>query len=797
MPPMIMKPVAPEPLPQGEVHRVLADIKDIKKPKAISAGERMKKQLKDKSKGKDKEEQPVPAPEMPASWNPFTNFMAEESAAAQTSSTRERKAITAKGKEKEVAAPSSSAGAAEAGNFSEADTSVQHAAHADQTTTLPTSEGTKADKAEHGKPENSGPSANMFKKGIKVPPVADETATEGASAEATTTETTRDTNTAVAGTEKADSSGKLSSIFKKSNKVTQPTDETAAGGAATETAGPERTGAGAAASLQKSQTAQVHAQSTGNTTKPDGKASAKGNETETTGTDEPTTTTNGKSVIWGSTATGSSPSFKEAEKAQLGGLSLGGATSDVALANAQKPKKPRGSHSGFFKRAPKPTSADETTDFEEVDTAYARGGSTTTASGTSATRQSGGQAGHVAAHSELDAIKISQPTTEKGRGKLSTMFKKGHKSKGKDSGVSTNAAGDLNSVQDNVPQIEIGEGPMSEGAKQQALRRYQAMVESGIGEPVTTSMAGEQFGALDAVVAAPPGRVHSISEDTVLVVKPAAHGQHILSEDAHVTGGRSAEAHALEQDKVINAKSSRRGAHRLSADAMVPVRNAAPGHYLDADPIVSGPQQLVPHELPDDPRVLRPKSPQPHDLELDKKLAVLQKQIQPHSLHSDTVLPAPPARSGHELHADQVVALGSSAQDGHDISHDVRLLSPSGAVRDPHSIDDDEVIKESAVFRKSPHPDAMMGGEGAAPSSSGGEASTIDSRMPSLNASLQTAGHALDDLNRAVASSESGKENTAGDDRPGMSGRTASSPAGRGFWVRVFRREESDRFSEH
>lgn len=734
---MVMRPVTPEPLPHGEMRRVLADIKDIKKPKAMPAGERVKQQLK----GKGKKEQPVPTPEMPVSYNPFTDLIAEESDAIQAPPARDRTYMIAQGKGQEVAAPQTNTGSAEGGTLSEAGTPAQYVTPAEQTATLPTAGESGTDKAE---------------------------------------------------TEKQLSSGIFASMFKKSKKSAPAANETAIRRTATETAGAERTGSDAVVASQDSQTGQVDAQSTVETTKTDTKAATKGTATGTTATEKPAANTDGKSVVWGSTATGTNASFREAQTAQLGGPATGEATTSAASADAQKSKKPKGSRSDLSKRAPKSSSADETTAFERYVTAEERPGPTITASGTNATQQGGGQGGQFAAQSSLNASKTGQPAAEKGKGKKSTMFKKRPKSKGKEQTESIKAAEGLKRMQENVPQINIGEGPVSEEAKQQALERYQAMVESSAGDPLTMLMAGERFGALEAVVAAPPGRVHSVSEDTVLVAKPAARGQHSLSEDAQVAGGRAGQAHALGQDKVIDAKPSRRGAHRLSADAMVPVRTAAPGHYLEADPTVSSPQLLFSHELLEDPRVLRPKSPQPHNLELDKKLAVLQKQLQPHNLHSDTVLPAPQARSAHELHADQVVASGSSAQESHDISHDVRLLSPSGAVRDPHSIDDDEVIKEAAVFRKSPHPDAMMGGKWAA----GGEASVINNPMASLNASLQNAEQAMGELNRLVASSDSGKENHADGGRPGMGERAASSPAGHGFWGRVFRRRGSEHISE-
>lgn len=343
----------------------------------------------------------------------------------------------------------------------------------------------------------------------------------------------------------------------------------------------------------------------------------------------------------------------------------------------------------------------------------------------------------------------------------------------------TNAVKGPQKLPESITQVKVGEAAMSEEAKTAALERYQAMLESGGADPFTMFMSTENFGALDAVVELPPARTHSISEDAVLIARPAPQELHSLSSDALVAAGRPGVSHTLAHDKVINAIPSTSGGHRLSVDAMVPVRTAAPGHYLDEDPTVSSPQNLFPHELLEDVRVLRPKSPQAHSLDLDKKLAMLHKQIQPHSLHSDTVLPAPIARAAHALDSDQRVISGTVAQGSHDIVHDkmvasragargnhdivqdVRIVSPgSGQVREPHSIDEDEVIKETTLFRKSPHPEAMMMPSNWVSPASGGE-NQVNSPMASLNASLQSAKQALGELNQAVGFSEAGKENTA------------------------------------
>lgn len=379
------------------------------------------------------------------------------------------------------------------------------------------------------------------------------------------------------------------------------------------------------------------------------------------------------------------------------------------------------------------------------------------------------------AEAAADTKNTDGTAPSKNKGTLAGLFKKSRKPKTKDSAKDvkaavssmgklgdkvTKAAGNLKSG--NVPQIQVGEGPMSREAKEEALERYRDMLESGGGDPFTMLMSAENFGAFDAIKELPPARNHSISEDTVLIGKPASQLEHSLSTDAVVSTGKVVPAHELAHDRVINVQPSKHGDHRLSADVMVPVRAVAPGHYLDADPTISGPQQLFSHELLDDRRVLRSKSPQPHSLELDKTLAMSKKQPLAHDLHSDTILAAPQALSAHDLHSDILIKSVATARGEHDMAHDVRILSPSGAVRDPHSIGDDEVVKENTVFRKSPHPDAMMPGEWAKSSSSGGVASDANNTMASLNASLQTAGQALDELSQAIGAASLGELGTTG-----------------------------------
>ncbi|CAN8096088.1 unnamed protein product [Discula destructiva] len=278
------------------------------------------------------------------------------------------------------------------------------------------------------------------------------------------------------------------------------------------------------------------------------------------------------------------------------------------------------------------------------------------------------------------------------------------------SAAATNAAGD---IKRNVGlQNKFSEGPMSAESKAEALKRYRDLLESGVQDPLTTLLSAKNYGALDDIVELPPARAHSMSEDTVPIAKKRSKSEHSLSSAAAVSQARATlPVHLLAHDKVINAQpSERRGPHRLSADAMVPVRVAASSHDIEADPTISsGPQLLFSHELLDDIRVLRPKSPQPHILEVDRKLAESKKHSSPHSLHSDAIIASPQPRAAHRLYSDPVVASGTSARKEHDTAHDVRILSPSGTIRDPHVIEDDEIIKENAIFRKSPIPDAAVG----------------------------------------------------------------------------------------
>lgn len=296
-------------------------------------------------------------------------------------------------------------------------------------------------------------------------------------------------------------------------------------------------------------------------------------------------------------------------------------------------------------------------------------------------------------------------------------------------------------------QVNIGEGAMSADAKRKALQQYQDILAAGGSDPLKMLMTVDNFGALDAIKELPPARAHSISQDRVVISKPGARTDHELSSDTIISSGKTAPvaAHELVHDRVINVEPPKHGTHRLSADALVPVRVAAPVRVatpIHADPAVAAPKHLFPHEILDFRRALHSKSPQPH------------------GLHGNTVLAAPQPRSAHDIHSDLLVKAAHATRSEQDLAHDVRILSPSGAVRDPHSMSDDEIIKQNAVFRKSPHPDAMMPGQWPASTPSG--TSVVNNPMASLNSSLHTAGQALNQLNHTRGTSSDGKENTTG-----------------------------------
>ncbi|KAI3391912.1 hypothetical protein diail_6614 [Diaporthe ilicicola] len=286
-----------------------------------------------------------------------------------------------------------------------------------------------------------------------------------------------------------------------------------------------------------------------------------------------------------------------------------------------------------------------------------------------------------------------------------------------------------------------------------------------------------RLGRRESIVEIPANaRVHSLSEDTFLITKPSQL-LHSLDLDTIVPLANARLSHVLEHDQIIHSTPALQE-HRLSADAMIPTTAAAPGHFLEGDPVMSGPQQIFSHELLDDPVVERAKASLPHTLELDKKVAAT-KISKAHDLASDTILPALPKAAAHDLDHDALIAAGAvSVVQEHDLSRDVRILSPSGRVRATHTIDADEVIKETALFRKSPRPNAAaMPGNWASSSTSdeaaenNGSKSNKDNLVASLDAVVNAADQALDELGRPTSS---GKENKAAD-----------APSSRGFWGRI------------
>lgn len=265
-----------------------------------------------------------------------------------------------------------------------------------------------------------------------------------------------------------------------------------------------------------------------------------------------------------------------------------------------------------------------------------------------------------------------------------------------------------------------------------------------------------------SIVEIPAGaRVHSISEDTFLIEQPLRL-PHSLDLDNIVPLDKARLSHILEHDQIIPLKPAPEE-HRLSADTLIPKRTAAPGHYLQGDPVVSAPRQVLSHELLHDPIVERAKAFLPHTLESDKKVAAAAKAARAHSLASDAILPAAPTTpAAHDLGSDKIIAAPAPAGQEHDISRDVRILSPSGQVRATHTIDADEIIRETAQFRKSPRPDpATMPGNWASSSASeeavDGGGNNNNNLVASLNAVVNSADRALEELGEPASASKDNK----------------------------------------
>ncbi|ROW15830.1 hypothetical protein VPNG_02547 [Cytospora leucostoma] len=285
------------------------------------------------------------------------------------------------------------------------------------------------------------------------------------------------------------------------------------------------------------------------------------------------------------------------------------------------------------------------------------------------------------------AAKADDAEAEKTTSRFSGHFKKSKKPKEKEADKDTEAAAasikklnaeaekataGLRHWQKNIPVIFISEGPSA--PKDEASEHTKERTEAS---------ESDQSGALvQTIVEIPAGaRVHSLSQDTVVVSKPP-NVSHRLSKDGTVISDKAPVPHAPKQDPAVEVKSA---PHRVS-------QAAAPGHYLEGDPTISSPQQVFSHELLDDPVVQkRPKSPLPHTLESDKKVAA-----------------AAIADHANDPQAKEAAGKPKSKR-SHSISQDVRVLSPTGRVLPLHTVDDDEPVKKTAHFPKSPHPNAMPG----------------------------------------------------------------------------------------
>ena len=278
-------------------------------------------------------------------------------------------------------------------------------------------------------------------------------------------------------------------------------------------------------------------------------------------------------------------------------------------------------------------------------------------------------------HALAEEFNAGDPEIEKTKGRFG-VFKKSGKSKEEESPKDSKAGttprgrfgaeahkihGSIKHMQENIPDI-LHKREKPSGSKDEALEHEKEATELS---------EDDQFGAPSRTIMEIPAgaRVHSLSHDTILISK-APQEPHRLSKDRMIPSAKAASAHALGQDKVVQSKSTPQ-AHRLSADAM--------------GPRVSGRRQMLSHELLDDPTVrARSKSPLPHTLESDKRVVAATRA------------------------ADEFIERARSKR-SHDISKDVRVLSPSGRVLALHAVDDDDTGKKTARYPKSPHPNAIPG----------------------------------------------------------------------------------------
>ncbi|KUI52603.1 hypothetical protein VP1G_00063 [Cytospora mali] len=289
----------------------------------------------------------------------------------------------------------------------------------------------------------------------------------------------------------------------------------------------------------------------------------------------------------------------------------------------------------------------------------------------------------VATESHTGAAKSGEGKTERAKNKVTSLFKKSQKSKIQDSVKDTELT-DVTHMQENIPQILIAiEPPVTTAEPLEHVNE--------ITEPCESDRSDEEGQTIREIPAG--ARVHSLSDDTILISKAprVSNIPHRLSADQIVTPVKAPVAYVLEQDQAAQAKPVRQ-APRLSEDTMVTMKVAPTGNYLEGDPAVSGPQQVLSHELLDDPVVQeRAVSPMPHTLESDKRAAA-----------------AAGVAKTDEPQAEEPVRKARSKRT-HDISQDVRVLSPSGRVLALHAVDDEEIVRRASQFPKSPHPNAVPG----------------------------------------------------------------------------------------
>lgn len=286
------------------------------------------------------------------------------------------------------------------------------------------------------------------------------------------------------------------------------------------------------------------------------------------------------------------------------------------------------------------------------------------------------------------ANKIGEGRIGKTKGKINGILKRSQKPKAKESSnlfkaaiPSPNVTENSGRIQENIPLILISAEPPV--TKDVALKVGKDTIVSG--------EVDQPDGVGQTIIEVPSGaRVHSVSKEAIVISK-VPEVSHKIPLDQVVTSRNPPFALDLEQDHVVQPKQVRKGLS-LSADAMTPLKAAATGPYLEGDPAVSNPRQILSHEFLDDPvDQKRAMSPLPHTLESDKRAAA-----------------AVQIANALEPPADEPVKK-TQFKRPRDISQDVRIVSPSGRVLALHAVDDDEIVRKTAQFPKSPHPSAVPG----------------------------------------------------------------------------------------